>query len=140
MCKQLCQSRVQRDSRRKLLSAVTAMGVSLSLLCCHTAQGATLPAQDPPAILESNQCRPVYPRDAVLRREQGVVKMQFTVGANGTLVGSAIVKSSGYRELDQAALQALIHCRFKPAYRGGTPVQAAFVMEYRWQLQDLSPQ
>ncbi|MBV8635881.1 MAG: energy transducer TonB [Burkholderiaceae bacterium] len=93
--------------------------------------------QDPPAILESNQCRPVYPRAAFERRQEGTVKMQFTVGANGKLVGSAIAKSSGFRELDQAALQALIHCRFKPAYRDGKPVQAAFSMEYRWQIQDL---
>lgn len=66
--------------------------------------------------------------------------MQFTVGTNGKLVGSAVVKSSGFRELDQAALQALIHCRFKPAYRDGKPVQAAFYIEYRWQLQDLLQQ
>jgi len=61
--------------------------------------------------------------------------MQFTVGVNGKLVGSAIVKSSGFRDLDQAALNALIRCRFKPAYRDGKPVQAAFLMEYRWELQ-----
>lgn len=97
-------------------------------------------AQDPPAILEGNPCRPVYPHDAVRRREEGTVKMQFTVGADGRLVGSAVVKSSGFRELDQAALQALIHCRFKPAYRDGKPVQAAFLMEYRWQLRDLLEQ
>ncbi len=87
------------------------------------------------AILDTNQCRPVYPRTSAQRGEQGTVKMQFTVGANGKLAGSAIIKSSGYRELDQAALNALIHCRFKPAYRDGRPVQAAFVMEYLWQLQ-----
>ncbi len=138
MCKQLCRSCMKRDGMRKLLPAVLAAGVLAPLLCGHVALGAPLPAQDPPAILESNQCRPIYPRDAVQRREEGVVKMQFTVGANGTLVGSAIVKSSGHRELDQAALQALIHCRFKPAYRNGAAVQAAFFMEYRWQLQELS--
>jgi protein TonB len=87
------------------------------------------------AILDTNQCRPVYPRDAMSRREQGVVTMQFTVGVNGKLVGSAVVKSSGFRDLDQAALNALIRCRFKPAYRDGKPVQAAFVLEYRWELQ-----
>ncbi len=140
MCKQLCRSRVKRDSAWKLLPAVMSAGFAMLLLCSHVARGAELPLQDPPAILESNQCRPIYPRDAVQRREEGVVKMQFTVGANGTLVGSAIVKSSGHRELDQAALQALIHCRFKPAYRNGLPVQASFVMEYRWLLQDLPSQ
>ena len=92
-------------------------------------------AKQSAAILDTNQCRPTYPRSATLRREHGVVTMQFTVGANGKLVGSAVVKSSGFRDLDQAALNALIHCRFKPALSDGRPVQAAFVMEYRWKLQ-----
>lgn len=132
MCKQLCRE----NNRRKLLRAVMAvMALATGVACA-----AEPPAQDPPAILESNPCRPVYPHEAVKLREEGTVKLQFTVGANGTLVGSAIVKSSGYRDLDQAALQALIHCRFKPAYREGRPVQAAFVMEYRWQLKELLQQ
>jgi protein TonB len=86
------------------------------------------------AILDTNQCRPVYPHEAMRRGEQGVVKLQFTVGANGKLVGSAVIKSSGFRELDQAALTALIRCRFKPAYRNNVAAQEAFVMEYRWEL------
>jgi protein TonB len=136
MCKQLCRYHAANDCRRKLLLSVTAA----VLFCTQSAHGTGSAPQDPPAILESNQCRPVYPRTALEKRQQGTVKMQFTVGANGKLVGSAVAKSSGFRELDQAALQALIHCRFQPAYRDGKPVQAAFFMEYRWQLADLSEQ
>lgn len=112
----------------------------MAVLASSAAPAAEPPVQDPPALLDSNSCRPVYPHDAMRRREEGTVKLQFTVGANGTLAGSAIVKSSGHRDLDQAALQALIHCRFKPAYREGRPVQAAFTMEYRWQLTELLQQ
>jgi TonB family protein len=136
MCKQLCRYQTERDGWRKILFSVTAS----ALLNAQLAFGVEAPPQDPPAILESNQCRPAYPRAAFEKRQEGTVKMQFTVGANGKLVGSAVVKSSGFRELDQAALQSLIHCRFKPAYRDGKPVQAAFFMEYRWQLQELLQQ
>jgi TonB family protein len=136
MCKQLCRYQVERDGWRKILFSVTVSAWFSAGLAC----GAETPQQDPPAILESSQCRPVYPRAAFEKRQEGTVKMQFTVGANGKLVGSAVVKSSGFRELDQSALQALIHCRFKPAYREGKPVQAAFFMEYRWQLQELLQQ
>ena len=136
MCKQLCRYHARRDSWRKHLFSV----MCLLTLRAPVAQGAGVAPQDPPAILESNQCRPVYPRAARDKHQEGTVKMQFTVGTNGKLVGSAVVKSSGFRELDQAALQALIHCRFKPAYRDGKPVQAAFYIEYRWQLQDLLQQ
>lgn len=106
------------------------------IACCgDVARAAPDSVGEHAAILDVNQCRPVYPRAAMQRGEHGVVKMQFTIGANGKLVGSAIVKSSGFRDLDQAALNALIHCRFKPAYRNERPVQSAFVMEYRWDLQ-----
>ncbi|HEY8024273.1 MAG TPA: energy transducer TonB [Burkholderiaceae bacterium] len=110
--------------------------LSMVIACSsHVARGAADSIGERAAILDVNQCRPVYPRAAMQRGEHGVVKMQFTIGANGKLVGSAIVKSSGFRDLDQAALNALIHCRFKPAYRNERPEQSAFVMEYRWDLQ-----
>jgi len=107
----------------------------LFLFCNEIAHAESEAVKQGAAILDTNQCRPTYPRTAAMRREHGVVTMQFTVGINGKLVGSAVVKSSGFRDLDQAALNALIHCRFKPALRDGRPVQAAFVMEYRWELQ-----
>ena len=92
-----------------------------------------VPTQEP-AVLNLNFCRPAYPPGAARRREQGSVKLEFTIGANGRLVGSRIVKSSGYRDLDQAALTALIHCAFKPAYRNDVPLQASFTMDYQWKL------
>jgi TonB family protein len=85
-----------------------------------------------PAIINLNFCKPAYPRDALLRSEQGVVKLEFTIGVKGRLIGSRIVKSSGFRELDTAALTALMHCSFQPAYRNGVPVQAAFTIDYTW--------
>ena len=85
-----------------------------------------------PAIVNLSFCRPAYSREALLRSEQGVVKLEFTVGVKGRLVGSRIVKSSGFRDLDTAALTALMHCSFRPAYRNGMPVQASFTIEYEW--------
>jgi protein TonB len=86
------------------------------------------------AILNVNSCHPVYPPEARRLGEQGVVKMQFTIGVTGHLVGSSVIKSSGFRDLDRAALDALIHCGFRPAYRNNAPVQSSFTMEYRWVL------
>lgn len=111
----------------------------LVLLSCHWpsvghAQIKHLVPTQEPAVLNLNFCRPAYPPGATRRREQGSVKLEFTIGANGRLVGSRIVKSSGYRDLDQAALTALIHCAFKPAYRNDVPLQASFTMDYQWKL------
>jgi TonB family protein len=98
----------------------------------HAAQDAQPSNYLAPAIVNLNFCRPAYPREALLRSERGVVKLEFTVGVKGKLVGSRIVKSSGFRELDTAALTALLHCSFRPAYRNGVPVQASFTIDYTW--------
>lgn len=102
-------------------------------LASHAQVSPATPTQEA-AILNLDSCRPVYPRESMRRGEQGVVKMQFTIGVTSHLVGSSVVKSSGSRDLDRAALEALIHCRFRSAYRNGLPVQSSFTMEYRWML------
>lgn len=121
-------------SCRFLAFALTLIaGCSLASSVSSAQATSAAPIQDP-AILNVNSCRPVYPPGSMRRGEQGVVKLQFTIGVNGRLVGSRIVKSSGFRDLDMAALTALIHCSFRPAYRNDVPVQAAFTMDYRWAL------
>lgn len=111
----------------------------LILLCCQWPSIGNAQIKHPvptqePAILNLNSCRPEYPPGSMRRHEQGVVKLEFTIGVSGRLVGSRIVKSSGYRDLDQAALTALIHCAFKPAYRNDVPLQASFTTDYQWKL------
>jgi protein TonB len=48
-----------------------------------------------------------YPKRAQRRNEQGVVKMIFTIGNDGKIVSQNIIKSSGSRILDGAAVNAL---------------------------------
>ena len=48
-----------------------------------------------------------YPKRAQRRNEQGVVEMIFTIGNDGKIVSQNIVKSSGSRILDGAAIDAL---------------------------------
>jgi len=120
---------------KKSLLRISAMLISsLCLAWKCDAQEAASPAYIAPAIVNLNFCRPAYPRDALLRSEQGIVKLEFTVGVKGRLIGSRILKSSGFRELDTAALTALMHCSFKPAYRNGVPVQASFTIDYTWKF------
>ena len=87
-----------------------------------------------PAIANLNACRPAYPQDAMRRGEQGVVSLQFTIGVTGRLIGSRVVTSSGFRDLDTAALIALAHCSFRPAFSKDKPIQASFTIAYRWSL------
>ncbi|ODT63865.1 MAG: hypothetical protein ABS77_02445 [Phenylobacterium sp. SCN 69-14] len=48
-----------------------------------------------------------YPKRARLRREEGVVHLQFAVDRQGRLLGGDVVKSSGYASLDAEAMAML---------------------------------
>jgi len=48
-----------------------------------------------------------YPKRAQRRNEQGVVKIVFTIGTDGEIVSVNILKSSGSRLLDGAAIDAV---------------------------------
>lgn len=54
--------------------------------------------------IEQNQ---IYPANARLLREHGTVTMGFKLFPSGQIVNIKVLKSSGYRLLDQAAVQAV---------------------------------
>lgn len=59
--------------------------------------------------------RPYYPLGARLRGEEGTVKVQVCIGANGQVLECGVAKSSGYTSLDEAALKAVRRARFASA-------------------------
>ena len=67
---------------------------------------------------------PDYPVEAYRRREEGTVLVGATVGADGRPADVAVVRRSGSRELDQAAVDAVRQWHFEPAVRGGREVAA----------------
>ncbi|MEO9299919.1 energy transducer TonB [Devosia alba] len=48
-----------------------------------------------------------YPNDARNRREEGAPHLQFTIDRAGQVVSARIVRSSGFRALDEAALEMI---------------------------------
>lgn len=67
-------------------------------------------------------------------QEEGRVVLRLLISAEGRVVESKIDKSSGFSRLDEAARQALVLCRFKPATTDGQPVQSTLVIPYRFEL------
>jgi protein TonB len=92
------------------------------------------PAPPIPGFTDLNSCKPDYPHASLLAEEQGTVRIQFIIGIDNQLIETKVVKSSGYKSLDKATVNALSHCKFKSGYLDGKPVQSSFTAEYVWKL------
>lgn len=61
---------------------------------------------------------PEYPMWARLRRQEGVVVVQFDVLDDGSVANSQVVQSSGFEALDAAAIKAHEKWRYRPGKTG----------------------
>ncbi len=87
------------------------------------------------AVVDARACeKPSYPAAAVRAGETGIVRLAFLIDVSGTAIESKIEQSSGSRRLDEAALNALGLCKFKPATVDGKPERAWAKIEYEWKL------
>ncbi|MES2300376.1 MAG: energy transducer TonB [Pseudomonadota bacterium] len=107
-------------------------GVVLALLLSVAA--GTVAAAETPASFDPKTCKAEYPKASLMNEEQGTVSMSFLVAADGSVVESKLEKTSGYKNLDKAALKALSACKFKPGTKDGAPAQTWTKVDYAWKL------
>jgi TonB family protein len=82
--------------------------------------------------------RPQWPAEARRYEIEGATSISFAIGLDGKVVHPAILRSSGWRILDEAAIQSISQCLFQPdlpAAREGR----AFPLQYVWKLDGLPP-
>ena len=91
-------------------------------------------AGEVPAQFDAKNCRAEYPKASLMNEEQGNVAMAFLVATDGSVVESKVEKSSGYKNLDKAAIKALSACKFKPGTKDGAIAQTWTKVEYEWKL------
>lgn len=77
---------------------------------------------------------PDYPARAAREGISGTTQLALLVGIDGRVTSSRIEHSSGSRELDRAAVNALSLCRFKPATNNGVPEAGWAQLAYVWTL------
>jgi protein TonB len=88
-------------------------------------------------LADANACAtPPYPASAARNGDTGTVTLALLVGADGRVTSSRILKPSGHRELDKAAVNALSLCRFKPAMNNGVPEAGWAQIAYDWKLDE----
>jgi periplasmic protein TonB len=79
--------------------------------------------------------KPDYPARSARNGDTGTVTLALLVGADGRVTSSRIEHSSGFRELDRAAVNALSLCKFKPAMNNGVPEAGWGQIAYVWTLE-----
>ena len=77
--------------------------------------------------------KPVYTAEARELRLEGEVALQVVFQADGTIRVVRVVHGLGHG-LDEAAQQAAVRVRFKPAMRGGTPVDMNATIKISFEL------
>jgi protein TonB len=60
--------------------------------------------------------------------------MAFLVGADGNVIESKVEKTSGFKNLDKAAVKAISACKFKPGTKDGAVAQTWTKVDYVWKL------
>jgi len=78
--------------------------------------------------------RPDYPKGARQRGEQGVVTLEILVDAKGVVSEAKVAVSSGFDELDEAAVKAARKAKFRPAKSGGKSVASMARLNLEFKL------
>lgn len=78
--------------------------------------------------------RPVYPKRAQRRGEQGEVELEIDVEANGTVAAVSVIRSSGFSDLDEAAVRAARAATFRPARKGAEAVRSTVRQKLHFRL------
>lgn len=77
---------------------------------------------------------PTYPPEAVRQRHEGTVLLAFTIGPDGSPLDIQVARSSGFAELDAAALQAARQWRFRALGADGRATTASTRVPVRFHL------
>jgi periplasmic protein TonB len=86
-------------------------------------------------LADANGCAlPTYPVRALRNGETGITTLALLVGVDGRVTSARVERSSGSRDLDQAAIHALSLCTFKPATTNGVPESGWAKLAYVWTL------
>ncbi|HEY1630102.1 MAG TPA: energy transducer TonB [Rhizomicrobium sp.] len=114
---------------RGFLGLPLAALIGLSPLAAFAQDAAALPAGTVPPSgvgFPRHACPPSqwYPRGAFAKNEGGEVNLTFRLDVDGVPKDVAVAASSGFADIDQAAAACVATFRYRPATRGGQPVEA----------------
>ncbi len=77
---------------------------------------------------------PAYPSALLSKGIGGRVLVSCTIDATGRIAATKIKQSSGHRDLDKAALNAVNKWKFKPGTKGGRKVRATCLVPFNFEV------
>jgi protein TonB len=86
----------------------------------------------PPTAL--NRITPIYPRSARRKGREGRVTLDVRVSPEGNVADATIVETSGFADLDRAALDAASSARFAPATKDDAPTEGCVRLTFDFKL------
>ena len=113
-------------ANKRSVKALAAVTLSLAAGMAMAAEVA--------ATFDPAKCKAEYPKASLMNEEQGTVTMSFLVSPDGSVLESKLDKTSGFKNLDKAALKSLSACKFKPGTKDGAPAQTWAKVDYAWKL------
>jgi TonB family protein len=105
-----------------------------SALLLGAAFFATSALASPPRVDPSQNNQTIYPIEAQGAGEEGVVGLKVYVHSNGRTQRVKVTHSSGYRDLDDAAIQTVMNWHYVPAMEGGEATGAWMALQINYQL------
>ncbi|WP_167085663.1 energy transducer TonB [Massilia frigida] len=76
---------------------------------------------------------PAWPREALLYDLQGSTTLSFAIGPDGAVVQPLLLRTSGWKMLDDAALAGIAACRFKPGLDAAQRT-GPYPLQFNWKL------
>ncbi len=97
--------------------------------------GSALVIQSEDLVIEE-LVRPEYPENARERNAEGLVAFVATVDVTGAVTRVDLLSSTGDRELEDAAAEAVRQCRFRPYRVDGMPTEVRAVFRFNFRIYD----
>ncbi|HEY3777943.1 MAG TPA: energy transducer TonB [Rhizomicrobium sp.] len=110
------------------LGALVSSGLAL---CAAQALAEQTPAH---VDLSQPHLQPPYPDSALAAGEQGTTLVDVYVRPNGRISKFRVARSSGFGDLDNAAVESVLNWRFIPAIQDGDPVSDWTTVKVVFQL------
>jgi protein TonB len=83
--------------------------------------------------------RPMYPRDAAMKGQEGWVKVEFTITAIGTVKNPRVIDSKPPRVFNREAIRAILKWKFKPRVVDGVAVDRQATQTIDFSLDQSGP-